>query len=662
MPLGNGDHGTYYIRDRNRVSGPFDVETLARFAKGQRLARHHQLSVDRLTWARAIDLLPDVFSVAVPQPDRDVGARQPMPEEKGIAAPSPVDEGSDVPDRPRSSYISWPTIATAAACLGLAFLGCLAWFMVTVLEGNWSEDDIKEEFSPKITVIQGTRPGGDKASCFGVVVSRHHVVAPLAAVVYRSPKIESVTNQGDRDWHSASLVLVDPDSKLAVFRTDLGQGVSMITIPDERRLPNVNDDLYLVAPDRSGIEAIYHAELDQVVGRGEPDEVLAIGLKGVPVTQDSMLGRAVVDEKGRFSGLVVGMSPEGRAICTAANAVRVKRTEAKKMPPDFAIAPLGEEAIAQGMKPRPAVGAAPPSQQRDDVPNPAAAVGRGTPQDMKAPLNRKPAANTTPGRAEPTETDAIEPSESKSSDNNRNADGRTSAARSGGLIGALGEAGAGIVSDVTDAVTPPLEDTKARELGRNHLDSILSEHERCRDSQLIARVQRLCADVLRGDEDDLGAYTVTVISDPAVNAYAFVGKNLVVTTGFLEFAGPDDDMIRFVIAHEIGHVVLGHTDEPYRRQEFANALVSGGRLAAGFAQAVFKNSPMNQAQEKAADCFAVRRLRSCALSIEGGIRFFTRIDSDLDYRPNEGAIGSLFSSHPNSAERIETISSPNLLP
>jgi hypothetical protein len=111
---------------------------------------------------------------------------------------------------------------------------------------------------------------------------------------------------------------VDPDSKLAVFRTDLGQGVSMITIPDERRLPNVNDDLYLVAPDRSGIEAIYHAELDQVVGRGEPDEVLAIGLKGVPVTQDSMLGRAVVDEKGRFSGLVVGMSPEGRAICTAA--------------------------------------------------------------------------------------------------------------------------------------------------------------------------------------------------------------------------------------------------------------------------------------------------------------------------------------------------------
>jgi hypothetical protein len=64
MPLGNGDHGTYYIRDRNRVSGPFDVETLARFAKGQRLARHHQLSVDRLTWARAIDLLPDVFSVA----------------------------------------------------------------------------------------------------------------------------------------------------------------------------------------------------------------------------------------------------------------------------------------------------------------------------------------------------------------------------------------------------------------------------------------------------------------------------------------------------------------------------------------------------------------------------------------------------------------------
>jgi hypothetical protein len=82
--------------------------------------------------------------------------------------------------------------------LGLAFLGCLAWFMVTVLEGNWSEDDIKEEFSPKITVIQGTRPGGDKASCFGVVVSRHHVVAPLAAVVYRSPKIESVTNQGDR--------------------------------------------------------------------------------------------------------------------------------------------------------------------------------------------------------------------------------------------------------------------------------------------------------------------------------------------------------------------------------------------------------------------------------------------------------------------------------
>ncbi len=53
---------TYYLRDRNRVTGPFTVEQLQSLYSRGRLARFHQLSTDRRGWAAASEILPDLFN------------------------------------------------------------------------------------------------------------------------------------------------------------------------------------------------------------------------------------------------------------------------------------------------------------------------------------------------------------------------------------------------------------------------------------------------------------------------------------------------------------------------------------------------------------------------------------------------------------------------
>jgi hypothetical protein len=654
------DTDAYFIRDRNRISGPFDMETLRRFAKSQRLARHHRLSTDRMTWVRAVDVLPEVFAAAVRRPNRGSGT-PPYGEEDGEEnfplppqPPAPPGGVESVPKR-QTAGVAWgPILAVSTLVLGLAAVGGFVLLIPPIWDTNWSESRILRETTPKLTVVKGTRPDGEKASCFGIVVSRHHVVAPLAAASYRSPKIDSVQDDGVSEWRTATLVIVDADAKLAVLRAELGESVDVITVPEDRRPPRSHDNLYLVAPNRKGVKPVRRATLDEVAKRGEPDESLILSLEDAPPAEGEPTGRAVMDDKGRFVGIVVGTNADGRAMCTAGNEVKIKRTEAKKLPVDHAMAPIdlavaGVQAASKPgsdssttSEPHHKDQATPPVANEDKPPAPPPETMSESAKEpisgrAAEPRDTKPIDSEPPG-SEKKPTEKQQPRSSKEP------------------IAAIGEVGSDLLSDVTDTVAPPLTNERASELGRNHLESILREHPRCRDATATARVQRLCAEVLRAAKQDPKTYTIAVVEDSNVNAYAFVGRNVVVTTGFLDFAGRDDDMMRFVLAHEIGHVVLGHTDEPYRRSEAATAMLPGGEIAAGFAQMVFKNSPMNQSQENEADCFAVRCLRGVGRTIDGGIRFFKKVDSDIDEKPSGGTVGALFSSHPETASRIERLS------
>ena len=218
--------------------------------------------------------------------------------------------------------------------------------------------------------------------------------------------------------------------------------------------------------------------------------------------------------------------------------------------------------------------------------------------------------------------------------------------------------GAEQVGRILEPGLPELPPKKAKEIGNDWLAEIRRDHSLCRDRSRTETTRKLAHDLIRAAGKKPADYTVTVVEDEVVNAYAFVGNNIVVNTGFLDFAGRDTEMIQFVLAHEIGHLVEGHVDLPFRRKMLTEGLAEIGELADDTLSGLLKNSPYNQVHEEVADCFAVKLMRSIGASTDGGVRFFRKLslqesdDADGEDRP----FATLFDSHPDHHRRIELIS------
>jgi len=77
-----------------------------------------------------------------------------------------------------------------------------------------------------------------------------------------------------------------------------------------------------------------------------------------------------------------------------------------------------------------------------------------------------------------------------------------------------------------------------------------------------ARVQRIGADMLASyPQNTLGfEFTFQVIDEPnVINAYAYPGGAIFITSGMLNTMQPSDSEVAAVLAHEIGHVVSRHS-------------------------------------------------------------------------------------------------------
>ena len=212
--------------------------------------------------------------------------------------------------------------------------------------------------------------------------------------------------------------------------------------------------------------------------------------------------------------------------------------------------------------------------------------------------------------------------------------------------------------DVADDALPPLDPAVAKEFGDSFRKSLLSEHGRITDREAIDLVMPIWSEVVRASHEMPSSLTITLIEDPAMNAFAFVGRNVVVTRGFVEFAtkcSRTKDAIRFALAHEVGHIVCGHTDALFRRVVAAEQIIPGAGVAPAVIESIVKQTPISQAAEREADCFARRMHLANDWSLEGGREFFPRIQR-MSGRSSSGvAVESLFGSHPDEGRRLELL-------
>jgi len=108
----------------------------------------------------------------------------------------------------------------------------------------------------------------------------------------------------------------------------------------------------------------------------------------------------------------------------------------------------------------------------------------------------------------------------------------------------------------------PLTDKEEMELGAKSSQLILASHRKWDSPDTEARLQRLADPLLERRKRQNIQYTIGLLDEPDINAYALPGGRLFFNRGLIEFA-PSDAELQFVIAHEIGHVDLKHCARSY---------------------------------------------------------------------------------------------------
>ncbi len=168
----------------------------------------------------------------------------------------------------------------------------------------------------------------------------------------------------------------------------------------------------------------------------------------------------------------------------------------------------------------------------------------------------------------------------------------------------------------------------------------------------LAKVVKAMPSTINGKPAD---YKVYVTKE--VNAWAMANGCIRVYSGLMDLM--NDDELRGVIGHEIGHVALGHS-KSRMQTAYATSVVRGLAAASGNAtmkalsgsQAAdlgekFIHAQFSQSQERAADDYSFDLLKERKLERKGLVTGFQKL-ADLD----AGQAGSsLMSSHPPSADR-----------
>lgn len=155
-------------------------------------------------------------------------------------------------------------------------------------------------------------------------------------------------------------------------------------------------------------------------------------------------------------------------------------------------------------------------------------------------------------------------------------------------------------------------------------------------------------------------YKVYLTKD--VNAWAMDNGCVRVYSGLMDLM--NDDEVRGVIGHELGHVALGHSTASMRTT-YASSAVRQAAAASGNAAAAtlsnsaagelgeaFINAQFSQSQETAADNYSFDLLTQLKLERKGLVTGFQKM---ADLSGKSSAVESLLSSHPPSDKRVQNL-------
>jgi beta-barrel assembly-enhancing protease len=195
--------------------------------------------------------------------------------------------------------------------------------------------------------------------------------------------------------------------------------------------------------------------------------------------------------------------------------------------------------------------------------------------------------------------------------------------------------------------------------GKQFSEQVEQTSKVIRDPVVNEYINRLAQNIVRNSDAKV-PFTVKVLDDDSVNAFALPGGYFYVFSGLI-LAADNESELAGVMAHEIAHVAACHAAREQTRGQWANfatipLIFVGGGLGYGIYEAMGIAVPLtfmkfSRGFEADADYLGVQYLYNSGYDPKGMPDMFEKLAALEKKKP--GALSKAFDSHPQTPDRIE---------
>ncbi len=197
-------------------------------------------------------------------------------------------------------------------------------------------------------------------------------------------------------------------------------------------------------------------------------------------------------------------------------------------------------------------------------------------------------------------------------------------------------------------------------MGRSLADQIMKTAVIVKDPVVNEYINRMAQNLVRNSDAKV-AFTVHVIKDPSINAFALPGGFFFVNTGLI-LQAKEEDEVAAAMAHEIGHVAARHATRNATKGELLQLatiplIIGAGPSLGGLAvqNATDLIVPLqferfSRGAEREADWLGTQYLWKAGYDPEGMVREFGSLEELEKEKP--GMISRAFASHPQTPDRV----------
>ena len=200
---------------------------------------------------------------------------------------------------------------------------------------------------------------------------------------------------------------------------------------------------------------------------------------------------------------------------------------------------------------------------------------------------------------------------------------------------------------------------KEEEIGREMSEEVESNARILKDPVIDEYINRLGQNLVR-NSDAVVPFTIKVVEDDEINAFALPGGFFYVNTGLIMAADSESELAG-VMAHEIAHVAARHATRNMTKGQIWNMasiplIFIGGPVGFAVQEAAGLAVPMgflkfSRDAEREADLLGIEYEYKAGYDPTSFVNFFEKLKAQEKHKQN--FISKAFSSHPMTADRVE---------